>query len=274
MGTMIGAARRACQRRIAPAATVLAAAFLLAPAAARPAWAVGDWIGVEAAGFRNTPDGTAAVRGDGLDGTEFDLRDTLGMDTPDTSPMARLWFRWGKKNRLFFDYLATSHDGDATLGQTLVFDGVTFDPGERVASTLKLNLAQGRYRYSFVNIKVFEFGLGIGLNQARVRADLEGSSAGAVSVDEDLPFATLAAGAVIKPLLSFHIRIEADGLAVGRSGDSLKFNDWRGQVEWYFVHFFGFFAGYRSVHLEADSDEHGRATIDYTGPYAGLGVKF
>jgi hypothetical protein len=67
--------------------------------------------------------------------------------------------------------------------------------------------------------------------------------------------------------------IEGDGLALGGSGDSLKFRDLRGQLEWYFVHFFGFFAGYRSVHLETDSNDHGRATIDYAGPYAGMGVK-
>ena len=270
---MIGAALRACQRR-AFAALALALAFVLSPCGARPAWALADWFGVEASVFDNTLSGTGTIDGNGVPGTEFDVRDTLGIDDHDTSGAARFWFRWGKKNRLFFDYTTTSHSGSAVLSQPLVFNGTTYAAGERFDSDVKLDLYQARYRYSFLNLKVVELGLGLGLNEGHFKMDAVGSTSGAESVDRSLPFPTVAAGVVIKPLPGFHIRLEGDGVSATVSGDHIRFVDWRAQVEWYFLHFFGVVAGYRSIDADVRTESDGEVDIQYKGPYAGLGVKF
>jgi hypothetical protein len=273
MKVMIGAALRACQRR-AFAALALALALILAPCGARPAWALADWFGVEASAFDNTLSGTGSIDDHGVPGTGFDFKDTLGIDDHDTSGAARFWFRWGKKNRLFFDYTTTSHSGSVVLDQPLVFNGTTYAAGERFDSDVKLDLYQARYRYSFLNLKVVELGLGLGLNEGHFKMDAEGSVNGAESVDRSLPFPTVAAGVVIKPLPAFHIRLEGDGVSATVSGDHIRFVDWRAQVEWYFLHFFGVVAGYRSIDADVRTESDGEVDIQYKGPYAGLGVKF
>lgn len=270
---MIGVALRACQRREL-AAFALALAFILGPCGARPAWALADWFGVEASAFDNTLSGTGSIDDHGVPGTGFDFKDTLGIDDHDTSGAARFWFRWGKKNRLFFDYTTTSHSGSVVLDQPLVFNGTTYAAGERFDSDVKLDLYQARYRYSFLNLKVVELGLGLGLNEGHFKMDAEGSVNGAESVDRSLPFPTVAAGVVIKPLPAFHIRLEGDGVSATVSGDHIRFVDWRAQVEWYFLHFFGVVAGYRSIDADVRTESDGEVDIQYKGPYAGLGVKF
>src|SRR5262249_21452212 len=87
MKGMIGAALRGCQRRgLAP--LVLAIALVLLPCGARPAWALADWFGVEASAFDNSLTGTGAIDDNGLPGTEFDFKDTLGIDDHDTATQA------------------------------------------------------------------------------------------------------------------------------------------------------------------------------------------
>jgi hypothetical protein len=268
-----GARIRQCAvRRAGVAAAALTAVVLLG--APQPAWALADWFGVELSALQNAPTGTAAIEDDGVPGTEFDVEDTLGVTDDDTSTQARVWFRWGKRNRLFVDYFNPTHEGEATLSQPLTFNGVTFNAGESVDTTMEMELIQVKYRYHFLNLKIFEFGLGLGLNQVALKMDLNGSTTGAEALDEKVPFPTIAAGLVIKPLPGLHIRAEADWISASEGGDHADFLDYRGQIEWYFLHFFGVFGGYRSVHCEVDTEDFGRADLTYAGPYAGLGVKF
>jgi hypothetical protein len=257
--------------RGAAAATVFAVLIFGGP---RPAWALADWFGIELSALQNAPTGTAAIEDNNIPGTRFDLEDTLGVRDDDTSTQARVWFRWGKRNRLFFDYFDPNHEGKATLSQPLVFHGTTFNAGETIHTTMEMELLQARYRYHFLNLKVFEFGLGFGLNQATLRMDLSGSSTGTETLDDKVPFPTIAGGLVIKPLPGLHIRAEADWFSGSEGGDKADFLDYRAQIEWYFLHFFGVFGGYRSVHVDVTTEDFGSADLTYAGPYAGLGVKF
>jgi hypothetical protein len=252
----------------------LALVLVLAPCGARPAWALADWFGVEATVFENDLTGTGRIDHGGVLGSDFDFKDTLGVDDTDSGAQARFWFRWGKKNRLFFDYTSTSHSGSAVLGQPFTFNGTSYVAGERLDTDVKLDLYQARYRYSFLNLKIVEFGLGIGLNEGHFKMDVSAAASGTESADHSLPFPTAAAGVVIKPLPAFHIRLEGDGVDATVSGDHIRFVDWRGQLEWYFLHFFGVVVGYRSVDANVRTQEDGEVDIRYKGPYAGLGVKF
>jgi hypothetical protein len=267
------------QRVVSPAAVrrgaVVAASFaVLLFGAPRPAFALADWFGIELSALENHPDGTAAIEDNDVPGTTFDVRDTLGVTDDDTSTQARAWFRWGKRNRLFFDYFDANHEGNAGLSQPLVFHGATFNAGEEVDTKMQMELIQARYRYHFINLKVFEFGLGFGVNQASLKMDLTGTTTPTESLDESVPFPSVAGGLVIKPLPGLHIRAEADWFSGSEGGDKADFFDYRAQIEWYFLHFFGVFGGYRNVHFDVTTEDFGHADLTYAGPYAGLGVKF
>ena len=249
-------------------------ALVLLFGAPRPAYALADWFGVELSALQNAPTGSAAIEDDDVPGTEFDVEDTLGVTDDDTSTQARVWFRWGKRNRLFVDYFNPNHEGEATLSEDLTFHGATFNAGEAIDTTMEMELIQVKYRYHFINLKFFEFGLGLGINQVALKMDVTGSTTGTEVLDEKVPFPTIAGGLVIKPLPGLHIRAEVDWLSASDGDDHADFLDYRAQIEWYFLHFFGVFGGYRSVHVEVDTGDFGRADLTYEGPYAGLGVKF
>lgn len=253
--------------RIAPLTLLVLLAF---PA---PALALEDHIRFEPAIWDQSLDASAAIDGDILPGTLIDLEDTLGVDPDDTSPMGRLRFRWGKSS-LTLDYADTSYGGDHVLTESFTFDDETYTATERVVSEFDLKLLQARYRYSFVDLKVVEFGLGLGLNLLQTDARLDGSTSGVTASDEDVPFPTLNAALVIKPLPGFAIRAEIDGLAVTVSGEEVDTIDARLQVEKYFAHVIGIFAGYRSFRFDVDSDDFGSANITFDGYYAGLGLRF
>ncbi|HET8947445.1 MAG TPA: hypothetical protein VFQ07_10715, partial [Candidatus Polarisedimenticolia bacterium] len=242
--------------------------------APRPAFALGEWFGVELSALENHPTGTAAIEDDNVPGTTFDVEDTLGVTDDDTSTQARAWFRWGKRNRLFFDYFDANHEGNNSLSQPLVFHGTTFNAGEEVDTKMEMTLLQARYRYHFLNLKVFEFGLGFGINKASLKMDLTGTTTPTETLDDSVPFPSVAGGLVIKPLPGLHIRAEADWISASDGDDHADFLDYRAQIEWYFLHFFGVFGGYRSVHFDVETEDFGRADLTYAGPYAGLGVKF
>jgi len=267
-------------QRVVPTAAVVRGAVVAASfavllfGAPRPAFALADWFGIELSALQNHPDGTATIDDNSVDGTTFDVRDTLGVTDDDTSTQARAWFRWGKRNRLFFDYLDANHEGNAGLSQPLVFHGTTFNAGEEVDTKMQMTLLQARYRYHFLNLKVFEFGLGFGVNQASLKMDLTGSATPTETLDDSVPFPSVAGGLVIKPLPGLHIRAEADWFSGSEGGDKADFLDYRAQIEWYFLHFFGLFGGYRSVHFDVTTEDFGHADLTYAGPYAGLGVKF
>jgi hypothetical protein len=289
---MIGGAPRTRQRRTAPAgvagrpgrrarlplAAALAAVTILAsvfgPGAARPAFALADWFGVEAAGMENKVSGTAAIDSDTIDGTQFDFQDTLGLKDTDISTMARVWFRLGKKNHLSFDYFDANHSGSETLTAPLVFNGHAFLPGEEVHTDQELTLYQARYRYHFLDLKVFEFGLGVGVNQAKLNMQLQGAVSGGQDFDKSVTVPSASGFLAFKFLPGLHIKAEAEYFHASSSSDLGDLRDYRAQLEWYFLHVFGIMVGYRSLHFAAETNAFGNATLDYKGPYAGLGVKF
>ncbi len=248
----------------------LIAAFMF-PA---PAHAIGDYIGVEAAPWLQDFSATGAI-GTTTPGTEFDFADTLGLDDSTTASSGRVWVRlFGQKSRFVFDYADSSQNGSSVLTSTLDFNDITFGSGETINTDLDMTLLQAKYRYSFVNLKIIEVGAHLGANLAQVNMRLDGSVTGLSALDEDVPFPTVGGTVIVKPFPGFHIRAEIDGAGVSVSGNEINILDARVQVEYYFLHSFGIFAGYRMFDFEVDSDDFGRIDSSFEGAYAGLGLKF
>jgi hypothetical protein len=252
---------------IAPLALV---ALFACPTEAR---ALGDYIGVEAAPWSQGLSGNAAIDTSSTQGTQIDFRGDLGLANRDITPAGRVWLRWGKSH-LTFDYSNSTRTGDGTFNQNVTFNGTSYSSGETVASEYDLNLLSAQYRYSFLNLKVAEFGIGMGLNVAQIRMQVDGSSSGMTTFDENVPYPTVNAAFIVKPLPGLHIRAEADGLSVDVSGNRVSILDARIQVESYFAHAFGIFGGYRSYRFTVDANDFGHVENSFKGPYVGLGVKF
>lgn len=238
--------------------------------ATTPALAVGDWIRIEAALWRQDMDGTFNI-GDALPGTDLDLQGTLGVDPDDNAKQARVAFRLGN-SRLTFDAFDSSRGGSRALTGPIVFNDTVY-AAETVTTDLDLRLLQAQYRYSF-DFKVLEVGVGLGLNLAQVDMTLDGSSSGVTTLDEKVPYPTVNAGVVIKPFPGFHIVAEANGMSLEFSGNDVDILDARVQVEYYFLHAFGAFVGYRTYRFNVDAEDFGVIDSSSDGAYFGLGLKF
>ena len=252
---------------------LVVAAFVVLPGLApADALALGDWVGVEPQLWRHSFHGSAAIDDGGAAGTTFDFQDTLGIEEDDSARAARVWFRLGK-SRLFLDFADSSRDGSATLGADLDFHGVTFNSGETMTTDLDVRLIEATYRYTF-NLKLVEFGVGAGLNLAQFDMELVGSSTGTEQFDEKVPYPTLSAAVALKPFPGFHIRAEVNGVSVKVSGNDVDILDARAQIEYYFAHVVGLYAGYRSYRFNIDAEDFGLVDATAKGPYFGFGLKF
>ena len=264
--------QRRLSRSLSPVVTSLPLALVLVFAVPSPARALGDWVGVEGSVWRQNQDGGASIDGSVI-GTTFDFQDTLDLDKSDGSKMGRLWFKMGK-TRLIFDYFDSSRSGSKTLGQTFLFNDTLYTAGQDVTSDFDLKLLQAQFRFTLADLKLVDVGVGIGLNQAQINMELDGSVGGRTTLDEKVPYPTLAAAVTIKPFPGFHIRAEANGLRVNVSGTRVNVLDTRLQIEGYVAHVLGFFAGYRTYRFDVVDQDFGSIENTFKGPYAGIGLKF
>jgi hypothetical protein len=263
-------------RRITPLSIVwsclpLALAMILATPTAT--FAIGDWIGVEGSMWRQTQDGTASIDGDILGGTTIDFQDTLGLEADDDTLMGRVWFRFGRTH-INLDYFDSERGGDTILTQSFTFNDTVYTAGQAMSSDLRLKLYQAHFLFSIINVKVVDFGLGFGANQADVDMALDGSVSGLTTLEESVPYPTLAGYITIKPAPAFHIKAEVTGVKGDMSGTHVDVLDGRAQIELYVAHVLGFFAGYRQFHFEVEDEGFGSIDNTFKGPYAGIGLKF
>ena len=254
-------------------ASSLPLALVMLMATPTPALALGDWIGVEGSFWHQSQDGKASVDGNILSGTTFDFQDTIGLDKNDNPTMGRVWFRL-TKTRLIFDYFDSSRSGSTTLGQSFVFNDTFYAAGQNLKSDLNLKLLQGQFLISVLDLKVVDVGVGLGVNQAKIKMDLNGSVSGQSSLDESVPYPTVAAHVTIKPIPTFHIKTELNGMRATVSGTHVDIIDARLQIEWYVAHVLGFFAGYRQFRFDVVDQDFGSVENTFKGPYAGIGLKF
>ncbi len=260
-------------RPLSSVVTFLALLLVLAFAAPSPARALGDWVGVEGTIWRQNQDGQASIDGSLATGTTFDFQDTLDIDKSDSSKMGRVWFKMGKA-RLVLDYLDSSRSGSKTLTQSFLFNDTLYTASQNVQSNLDLKLLQAQFRFTLADLKLVDVGVGIGLNQAQINMEMDGSVSGRTTLDEKIPYPTLAAAVTIKPFPGFHIRVEANGLKVNVSGTRVNVLDTRLQLEAYVAHVLGFFAGYRTYRFDVVDKNFGSIENTFKGPYAGIGLKF
>lgn len=251
--------------------TLRAVAALIAILGAGPAWAGEARLYLMPWAFTGTLEGEARVSG-GDSGTDFDLEDTLGLDTDEVVYGIDGFFKF-LGSRIEFSIGGATYEGEAALNADLTFNGVTFGAGETLATEIEMQRSRLLYGFDF-NFKVVNVGFILGGHLVDIDATLRSRTTG-VTEQEDLRLPIPAVGATlgIHPISWIAVHAELSGLSVTISGIETRLLDGFAGVDILLAGKVGLSAGYRYFTLEAtDDDEDDHLDIEQIGPYIGLAV--
>lgn len=217
------------------------------------------------------PEGDIAGNDGGV-GIKLDTEDDLDWDDSEDI-VAELAFQWGN-SRLSFSYLPIEFSGTNEITIEGSYNGQSFSIGDTVSSDVKLDLYDIGYTYYLLNMddvpSRFQLGVEFAIKVADIEIAFSDSEAGIQESDS-----------VVAPLPTLGVRSRVAlgdfaGLAA-RVGymeyDDNSFLDADIQLEFSPVPMAGVFVGYRFFDLEVDeSDVY--ASLEFSGPYAGIMVRF
>ncbi len=254
-------------RRVALIPVALALSAIAAPAFALP--------GVEAGvrGYYWLPDLSGKVQTftPPVTGTQFDVKDDLGVEDENFFA-GEAFVRFGRVH-LRAGYTPVSYDGSKTLTRQIVFNGVTFNVGDHVVSSLDAKMLDGDVQIDLLRPDAIaaSFNLGVIVKVKYVDGSVELTSAGASETRNfkaPLPMAGLAAGVgAFKNLL----RADARVTGIAYSGNHMYEADVYASIAPF--PFFRIQGGYRYIDLKVDKDDI-VAELKLKGPYAGAQVSF
>ena len=121
-------------------------------------------------------------------GVGIDVEEALGLDTSTT--VFRLGGTWrfsdNRRHRADLTWFALRRDGNKTIGQDIVIDGVTYPTGTRVDTGFDLDVYKAAYSYSFFQDDRMDVGAGIGLYVMPIRFEFRASGLLAGNVSESV----------------------------------------------------------------------------------------
>lgn len=249
------------------------AAVLLALSAA-PAFAL---PGVEA-GVRGTywfPQlaGTVQSTAAGLEGTELDVENDLGIEKKGF-PTGEAFVRLGGLH-LRVGYARLKFDGDKVVTKNINFNGLTFPASTRVLSHLETKMYDGEIQYDLIRPDVVavavNFGLILKVKYVDGTVDLDAASVGKVAKDFRAPLPMIGAAAGVGILKDF-VRVDARATGIAYGGNHLYDAD--GYVSLCPFPFLRIQGGYRYLDLKVDDKPDILAAVKLNGPYAGLQLSF
>ncbi len=216
--------------------------------------------------------GSVKVTEDGF-GTEITLPDTLGFSDEDVNEV-RLTWRSSGPFVLRFGYLPLSYGGNASLRETIDFNGIRFPVSIDVASDLEVEYARMGVGLLFKAGDSFRIGPIVELKAMRVEAAMAGSISGLpqVTAQESTEggFASVGLGFDASPMEK--LSLEGDvgyspGLDYGEMIEAeigIKYSP---------VKMVSVFGGYRLLDLDLEVDDD-TANLELSGPYVGASVTF
>ncbi len=108
-------------------------------------------------------------------GTYVDFNDTLGGENRATVFRLDGLYRFNERNGLGFSWYDVRFRGSRVLSEQIVWNGVTYDIGTQVDSTIKLTVYKLNYQYSVYHNEEVELGALIGLHITHVLAGINAS---------------------------------------------------------------------------------------------------
>ncbi len=248
-----------------------AAAILLLPAAA-PASAVEPNIYLHpAVWFANLTGDGETGHGGGM--REFDVDETLGLNTDETVPSFDGFVRSGK-SRFILSWNHGGYDGDNRLDDDLDFKGTTFPSGGKLKSEVDYDRRRVLYGRPMVDMKRSAVGFLIGIEAYDIDSHLmmKGTGRASASLDSKIPI--VGASYTFHPTPGVRLYAEATGSSWERGGIDSKLLDAYGGAEYTFLaQALAISIGYRYSFLDGEEKDSEKFNFRQEGVFAGLALK-
>jgi hypothetical protein len=221
----------------------------------------------------------AELSGDGHTGQgnpiqEFDVADTLQVDTGESVPSVEFFIRFGM-SRAIFGWNRGSYSGGGNLDADLEYDGLTFPQGGRVHSEFDFDRKRLVYGRPFTNGKKMAGGLLFGIDAYKIDSSVQMSGVGQREVNLDATLPVIGASIVYFPAPTFRVYGEFYGMYLNQGGTNSRIVEAYTDIEYYFIgQSFGLTFGYRYCHLEAEDEGEARFDLKQLGPFTGIVIRF
>jgi len=217
--------------------------------------------------------GDMKVNANGVTGTQFSLKDDLGMDNKNI-PSVEAYVGGGRHHASLM-YSQVDFSGSNVLTRNIVFNGQTYAAGSNVDSDLKLKMLDLEYQYDLVNLENILAGFSVGVigkvKYLDGEARLFSSAAGEKKETFGIPIPMVGVG-VHAGLLANVLEARAKFTGIGYSGN--VFYDALAEISWTPFSFLDIHGGYRYMKLKVDDVSDVFADVELSGPYVGLSIGF
>lgn len=202
-------------------------------------------------------------------GSEIDVDDTLGLDDGDVFEVGVAWAPFAR-HRVFVAYERFSFDAEEVLPESVIFRDVMFDAGDRVASSLELDIVKAGYEALLAGSPSSSLRAGIAGWVWRYQGSLEnldGPEDQSRSFTHVLPVAHVAADAAFGVL---HLTARASGGWIGTDRYVIDLSGGVGVRLWDRL---SLDLGWRWTRFVFDETTN-EGDLVFSGPYVGLTVDF
>jgi outer membrane protein len=215
--------------------------------------------------------GDLRVDGNGVIGTEINLKDDLGISN-DNIPGAEAYIGIGN-HEITLAYSQVNLSGAKKIDKEIKFNGKTYDVAENVESELKTSMIDLEYQYKLVNFHYILAGLSFGII-AKVKyfdGEVKIKSSSDTNKNIQVPIPMIGVGAKIG-LLANILEARAKVTGMGYSGN--LFYDAMADLSLTPIPFLNIHGGYRAMSVKIDNVSDVYAKMDFYGPYVGLLISF
>jgi outer membrane protein len=229
-------------------------------------------FGARAAYWIPSFSGNLRVDGNGVAGTDIDLKNDLGVSS-DNIPGVEAYFGIGN-HEITLAYSRVNLSGAQNIGRDINFNGYTFDKNSYVESELKTSMIDLEYQYKLLNFKNILAGLSLGIIGKVKYFDGEvrmHSSVYDTQKDIHVPIPMIGVGVNIGLLANI---LEARAKFVGMGYSDSFFYDGLADISFTPFPFLNIHGGYRAMSVKIDNVSDVYAKMDFYGPYVGLAISF
>jgi outer membrane protein len=248
----------------ATAGTLILLTIFFAPSA----FALG--FGASADYWIPTFKGDLRVDGNGVIGTEINLKDDLGISN-DNIPGAEAYIGIGN-HEITLAYSQVNLSGAKNVGTLILFNGYPFTGN--VESEFKTSMIDLEYQYKLINFNYILAGLSFGIiakvkyfdGEVKIKSSLSDTNK-----NIQVPIPMIGIGAKIG-LLANILEARAKVTGMGYSGN--LFYDAMADLSLTPIPFLNIHGGYRAMSVKIDNVSDVYAKMDFYGPYVGLLISF
>jgi hypothetical protein len=256
-------------------------ALILAVAAASPAAAQDETIGVRWREWFVKINGHIQGQGDNVPAADINLTSTLGLDDQENGHEIQLYLSLPVLGRFYAGYWWVDFEGDETLTRDITFADVTFSASTTVESTLNLDMYYLTYEFLLPSIPLggdtMRLDVGVQLGARALLADASIESSG-LSGEDDGAVGTPVIGVRGALQLAQFVRAELEiaGMSIRYGDSSMRYVEGFAEVVGQLGPVFGG-VGYKWCSLDfhdSSGDVDFQADFKLDGFYLTAGLRF